>query len=203
MKITKIAPAVKTEGRYNVFVDEKFAFSLDESQLLVLELKKGAEISENQLAELKNESDFGKNYLRALDLISRRARSEKEVRDYAWRKQWTPENRDKVIARLREKGYLNDERFAESFVRAKATTANLSARKMRQNLVKKGIKADTIQKVLADNTEFDELAALRRLAVKKQGHYAGNKQKLMRYLAGQGFRFDDVKQVLAEANEEK
>ena len=61
MNITKISPAVKTDGRYNVFVDNEFSFSLDETQLVTLGLKKGDAIDELQLSELKNESDFGKN----------------------------------------------------------------------------------------------------------------------------------------------
>ena len=85
MLITKISPAVKTEGRYNVFVDGKYSFSLDEVQLAALALRKNMEIDEQQLDQLKSESSFGKNYIRALDLVSRRPRSQREIRDYAFR----------------------------------------------------------------------------------------------------------------------
>ena len=88
MKITKISPAAKTAGRYNVFVDEEYSFSLDEIQLVQLGIKKDTELNAEQLAKLKNESDFGKNYIRALDLVSRRPRSIKEIKDYAQKKGW-------------------------------------------------------------------------------------------------------------------
>jgi regulatory protein len=196
MIITKISKAVKTEGRYNVFVDEAYSFSLDEAQLLKLEIRKGQELTEEELAKLKNESDFGKNYVRALDLISRRQRSEKEIRDYAWKKRWTEENRDRVIERLKERRYLDDEKFAESFVRSRANTRNFSQRKMQVELVKKGIKSEVIERVLA-NGDFDELVSLKNLIAKKQAHYDSD-EKLIQYLARQGFRYDDIKSVLDE-----
>lgn len=55
MKITKISPAIKTEGRYNIYVDDKYSFSLDEVQLASLNLKKNDEIDAEQLDQLKNE----------------------------------------------------------------------------------------------------------------------------------------------------
>jgi len=197
MKITKIASAVKTAGRYNVFVDEKFSFSLDEAQLVKLGLKKGDEISDEQLAELKTESDFGKNYIRAVDLISRRLRSEKEIRDYAWRKKWTKKNTEKVIERLHERGFLNDEKFAESFVRSRANLRNYSTRKMKLELRKKGIAPEIIEKVLTGSEDFDEMIALKNLITKKRSHYT-DEQKLIAYLARQGFPYDDIKNALNE-----
>jgi regulatory protein len=195
MKITKIAPAVKTIGRYSVFVDEKFSFSLDETQLVKCGLRKGDEISKERLAELKTESDFGKNYIRAVDLISRRLRSEREIRDYGWRKKWSRENIEKVVARLYERGYINDEKFAESFVRSRANLRNYSARKMVLELRKKGIAPDIIEKVLNESEEFDEQTALKNLVAKKRGHY-DSEQKLIAYLARQGYSYDDNKNVL-------
>lgn len=197
MNITKISPAVKTEGRYNVFVDNEFSFSLDETQLVTLGLKKGDAIDELQLSELKNESDFGKNYIRAVDLISRRLRSEREIRDYARRKQWTEDNTERVIDRLCERGYLNDERFAESFVRSRANTRNFSAKRMKVELQKKGVKPDIITNILAESDDYDEMAALRKMIAKKINKY-DDERKLVAYLARQGFKYDDIKSALVD-----
>lgn len=197
MNITKISPAVKTEGRYNVFVDNEFSFSLDETQLVTLGLKKGDAIDELQLLELKNESDFGKNYIRAVDLISRRLRSEREIRDYARRKQWTEDNTERVIDRLCERGYLNDERFAESFVRSRANTRNFSAKRMKVELQKKGVKPDIITNILAESDDYDEMAALRKMIAKKINKY-DDERKLVAYLARQGFKYDDIKSALVD-----
>jgi len=190
MLITRISPAVKTEGRYNVFVDEKYAFSLDETQLVKLGLKKGQEISEEKLNEYKTESNFGKNYVRAVDLISRRLRSEREIRDYAWRKQWLPENTERVIKRLYKYGYLDDNKFAKAFVISRSGR-DFSTKRMKVELIKKGIKPDIIEQVLLENTEFDEITVLQKLINKKRSHY-DDERKLIAYLVGKGFRYGDI-----------
>ena len=196
MLITRISSAAKTEGRYNVFLDEQYSFSLDESQLVKLGLKKGQEISEEQLQKLKSESDFGKNYVRAVDLISRRLRSEREIRDYAFRKQWLPENTEKVIKRLYKFNFLDDEKFAKAFV-ASRSNRDFSAKKMKVELIKKGIRSDLIEMVLEENTEFDEIESLKKLIKKKRTHYS-DERKLIAYLVGKGFNYGDIMKELKE-----
>ena len=86
LKITNIKPAVKNENRVNVFVNEKYAFSLDVSQVVDFKIKVGQEITTEKLAEYKKASEFGKLYQRALEWILVRPRSEKETREYLYRK---------------------------------------------------------------------------------------------------------------------
>ncbi len=196
MKITKIQPAVKTAGRYNIFVDEKYSFSLDENQLLDLKLKIGFEIGEDQLDELKGESEYGKAYARALELILSRPRSEKEMKDYAWRKKWDEELSDRVLGKLRDKGYLDDEKFAQFWLRARTGGKPRSKRKISAELAQKGVKREIIDSVLLDYDEGHEMSALRKLVDKKRSKYM-DEQKFMTYLASQGFSYDMIKQALS------
>lgn len=198
MKVTALRPAVKTRGRINVFIDEKYSFSLDESQLIGSGLGVGKELTASELASLKDESTFGKAYGRALDYIMRRPRSEKELRDYAWKKQWPKELTERVLARLRTKGYLDDAKFAQAWVRHRALGKPISQRKLRLELQQKGLNEDLINAALTDErSEFNEATALQRLVTKKRGRYI-DQQKFIAYLARQGFAYDDIKQALAE-----
>ena len=194
-KVTKITPATKTAGRYNIFINDRFSFSLDGAQLVELGLKKGQEIGKKTLERYKSESDFGKNYIRAVDLISRRIRSEREIRDYAFQKSWTKENLEKITERLYERGLLDDEKFAESFVRSRANLRNFSIRKMKFELVKKGIAGEIIEKVLYKNEDFDEDESLGKLIIKKRKSY-DSEQKLIAYLSRQGFSYDKIRRAL-------
>ena len=198
--VTKIAPAAKTPGRYNVFINDDFSFSLDELQLVNRRIKKGDRLTAEQYLALKNDSDFGKNYVRALDLISRRPRSEKEIRDYGFRKKWSRDATDKVVIRLREHGYLDDEKFAKIFVVNRVNLHNFSRRKMELELTKRGISREIRDKVLAENTDFDEQKSLEKLVAKKWNHYK-NDQKLIAYLARQGFSYDKIKAAIREFKE--
>ena len=86
LRITNIKQAVKNENRVNVFVNGKYSFSLDIAQLTDIKLKVGQSISENDLAEYKKASEFGKLYQRTLEWVLTRPHSIRETRDYLYRK---------------------------------------------------------------------------------------------------------------------
>lgn len=195
MRITKVSPAVKTPGRYNIYVDGRYSFSLDEFQLVQTGLHSGLDIDESKLDELKSESDYGKNYIRAVDLISRRLRSEKEMRDYAKRKQWTTTNTERVIERLKNHGYLNDKVFAEAFVRSRQSTEKYSKRRIVRDLRQKGIAPNIIKQVLPD--ESSDRNVIIKLVQKKASRY-DDVNKLKAYLFRAGFNYDDVNQAINE-----
>lgn len=195
MRITKVTPAAKTPGRYNIFIDGQYSFSLDELQLVQAGIHSGLEIDDEQLAKLRNESEFGKNYIRAIDLISRRPRSEKEIRDYARRKDWMPDNTDRVIDRLKDKGYLNDKVFAEAFVRSRQNASKYSRRRIELDLRRKGIADTIIKEILRD--EVDDTDALRKLIAKRAKRY-DDVNKLKAYLLRAGFNYDDINREIGE-----
>lgn len=197
MKITAIKAQVKNAERISIYVDGKYAFSLGYSQLLDQKLHTGLDIDEQRLAELKHVSDFGKAYERALMYVMLRPRSVREVQDYARRKKWTPEDTAAIIKKLVSKNYLNDRNFARSWVESRMLTQKTSKRKLQMELKQKGVGETLIAETLAQ-TGFDDADALRQLIEKKRRlpRYATDEQKLMRYLAGQGFSFDDIKAAL-------
>ena len=82
MVITNIKQGVKNPNRVNVFVDGKYAFSLDVAQVVDLKIKAGREISAEELARFKEASEYGKAYQRALEWVLVRPRSVGELRDY-------------------------------------------------------------------------------------------------------------------------
>ena len=127
--ITDIKQAVRNPNRVNISVNGKYRFSLDIFQLTFLGVKIGAKFTPEELAELEQQSEFGKLYSRALEYCLMRPHSEKEVKDYLWKKTLNKKLRnkktgefyerqgvsqasaDQVLARLKEKGHINDVRF--------------------------------------------------------------------------------------------
>ena len=136
--------------------------------------------------------------MRSLDLLSRRARSKWEMRNYLKRKEYEPEIVDKIIDRLIAAGFIDDYKFAQSWVQNRHLLKNISQRKLWQELKQKHI-SDEIINTVQEEDESDDRDTLKDLITKKrtQSRYKDD-QKLIAYLAGQGFRYDDIKQVLAE-----
>lgn len=198
MKITAIKAQVKNTERISIYVDEKYSFSLGYNQLLDQKLHVGLEVDEARIAELKHISDFGKAYERALNYVMIRPRSVREVQDYARRKKWTPEDTAAIIQKLQARRYLDDANFARAWVENRALGGKTSKRKLQMELKTKGVANDIIKQAI-QNAEFDDTNALKELIAKKRRlpKYAADEQKLMQYLARQGFSFDDIKQALA------
>jgi regulatory protein len=104
----------------------------------------------------------------ALRLLAARALSSAEVRTKLRRRAETPNEIDGVIARLRDYGYLNDTRFAESFAAARKETQGFGkarvARDLRNRRVAGRIVDEAVQHAFAgaDETELAEKYLLRK-----------------------------------------
>ena len=197
MKITGITAQVKTRGRYSVFVDERFAFGLSELGLIDSGIHIGLEISESELADFKATAAVDKIYNMALGLIARRARSEYELRQYLRRKEVDEQAMVAILNKLSDRGYINDENFATAWVESRRLMKSMSKRKLQMELSQKGIDRQIVERVLAKDEVRDD-DVLKKLIVKKrsQTRYQDDK-KLMQYLAGQGFGYDDIKRAIS------
>lgn len=198
MKITDIQKQVKTEGRYSIFVDGKFSFGLSELGLIDSGIKIGLEIDEAELARLKEEANTDKAYNMALGLLAQRPRSEWELKEYLKRKKLEAHKIEAILDKLRTRGYIDDTAFAKSWVSNRRLLKNMSARKLILELRSKRLADEVIQTVMAED-EADEREVLRAEIIKKrkQTRYQ-DEQKLMQYLARQGYRYEDIKAVLAD-----
>lgn len=196
MKITAIKQQVKRTDRYSIFVDGKYAFSLSESGLIDSRLASGQELDAAELKRLKKAAGLDKAYYNALRYVAIRARSEWEIAFYLKRKEVDKDTADEVIRRLRNLNLLSDLDFARSWISNRRTLKSTSKRRLRLELMQKHVPGDIIDEALAED-QTDERQALRDLIGKKRHRYP-DKQKLMQYLARQGFSYDDIKSTLAE-----
>lgn len=212
-RITALKVQLRDKDRVNVFVDGKYSFSLDITQVAELGIKTGAEYTVEELAELENESQFGKLYTRSLEYVLIRPRSQRELRDYLYRKTRdtrtkmgtikkgvSPELTERVFNRLLDKGYLDDEKFARFWVENRNTRKGSSLRKLQSELMAKGVERSIIERALQD-TDRSDTDELQKIILKKASRYS-DEQKLMAYLVRQGFSYDDVKQAIRSLNEE-
>lgn len=194
MKVTEIKAQVKTAGRFSIFVDNKYAFSLSDTALLDRKLYIGQEIDEKQLKDLKQASDDDKAFGLALRYASLRPRSEWEIRSYLQRKKVTPALADKILNKLTDLNTVDDISFAKSWVESRRLLRPTSKRKLQQELRAKRVNDEAISQALSED-EADEQEILRALITKKRPRYPDD-LKLMQYLARQGFKYDDIKSAL-------
>ncbi len=198
MKVTDIKAQVKREGRYSIFVDGKYSFSLSENELLNAGIKIGQEFDEAGLEKLKQTAVEDKAMMRAYDLLARRQRSTHEMREYLKRKDYEPELIEKILNKLSDREYLDDEKFARAWVENRRLLKSTSKRRLMLELQQKRISSEIISLVLEED-ETDEQQVLKDVITKKRTQTRYNdEQKLIAYLLRQGFNYSDIKAVLAE-----
>jgi regulatory protein len=196
MKITTIRQQAKNPERVSVFVDGKYEFSLSLDELLQQKLKNGDELSKADVKRLKKVSVDGKLRIRAMEWLLNRPHSEREFRDYLYRKKAEPDLIELFIKEFSKKGYLDEYKFGKWFIELQKRRGK-SDRALRSELFKKGLSRELVDELLAAEPD-DEAERLRTVIAKKQNlsRYRSDPQKLKQYLARQGFSFDLINELL-------
>lgn len=200
MKVTAIKQQVKRQGRYSVFVDGKYSFSLSDAALLESKLVNGQELTKTQIKGFKQASADDRLYNNALAYATLRSRSRWELSQYLKRKKCSPELSERILDRLSDVGLVDDESFARSWVTSRRLLKPTSRRKLIQELRAKRVDEPIVERVLNED-DTDEQTVLSELIARKrkQSRYQDD-QKLMRYLAGQGFGYGDIKAALGRSD---
>lgn len=129
------------------------------------------------------------NWERVLRFLTFRPRSQKEVEDYLDRKRVDPVDKLKLLKRLKQLDFLDDEEFAQWLIEQRARLKPKGKRALKQELCQKGIKPEIVEKVLS---AVDEVAEAKKMAEKKRLAPEKMRSLLMR----RGFSWETIKTVL-------
>ena len=136
---------------------------------------------------------------RAIKLLTVKARSEAELRERLLQgKNVDQAVVEAVIARLKEYGYLNDERFAFSYASLRVKQRPLGRRRLERDLklkkVAKGVAEEALQLVYAETPEEQLIDAAIEKRVRLRGRPKTREEakKLFDHLLRQGFEFELV-----------
>ena len=140
-----------------------------------------------------------KTFERAVKLLAAKPRSIAELRERLLRgKNTNEEIVEIVIARLREYGYLDDERFAFSYASYKVKQKPVGRRRLERALkfkkVDSGVANEALELVFAETTEEQliDQAIAKRLRVRGKPKNRSEAKSLFEHLLRQGFEFDLV-----------
>lgn len=206
-KITKIETQ-KRKGRYNIYLDDEYAFPVDEAVLVRHVLFKGMEITKEFQRQLEQEDNFSMAFSRAVNYLSYSLRSEKEVREDLVSHEFSLETAIDVIEKLKEMKYIDDLTYAESYTR---TAANLNGKgpyNIRQELKKRGIKETIIEQALLEypmeqRIENGIAAAEKVLKRTKQSSSKETNNKVRQGLMQKGFNNDEITEILNQVDTAK
>jgi len=195
--ITDIKQQKRSKGRFSVYVDGQYSFALSDMDLGLSGLRVGQELATQEIEAFKAGDEESKAYNKSIRYLSVRARSVKEVRDYLVRKGVDEGLIGVVVERLERAGLLNDRDFAAAWVTDRQLLRPRSRRRLEQELMVKGVSSENIGAVMGELGQEDELQSLMAVIEKKRRLAQYQEQdKLIGYLARQGYKYDLIKKAL-------
>ncbi len=199
-RITAIEQQQRDPERVNVFLGGEFSFGLPALVAAQEGLHVGDRLSEEQIARLRALDEQAKAVGAAMNLLARRPRSEREVRDRLKRNGFPSETIDAAIEKLEGWRYVDDEAFARYWVENRDANKPRGRRLLEQELRFKGVDRETIRQTI-DETEIDEESAALQLGRSKLRTYGGldphvARRRLGAFLIRRGYGYDVVKPAL-------
>ncbi len=197
-KITQIK--VTRMGRYALFSDDGFLFSVDEETFFKQDIHEQDELSEIELEMLREKSDTRSAMNSAGRLLAQRAHSAGELKQKLQRR-YDDDTIEAAVCRLSELGMIDDEEFA--IQRAKSLALRGKSRmEISAKLYAAGIPRDVAQCAM---DELCESEAERAVAVLKKNYMskllAGEHKKVMAALLRRGFSYGDAKEAMDTVGE--
>jgi regulatory protein len=183
----------RNHERFNVFVDGDFAFAVHQDVLIKHRLLKGESIDPQRLEEALRDDERQSAYLRALRYLTSRQRTVKEIERYLARHKYEPAIVEEVVIRIKEQGYIDDERFSKALAEERLAAHGKGKRWIKQELLRKGIDRTLVQETLSGIEENSELESASEIARKRwktmsgKGDAKDGRRKLAAYLARRGY----------------
>jgi len=198
--ITKIEPQKKNPRRRSVFIDGKFAFGLDEEVVSKLRLEKGESLTEKRIGEISAGKSENEAKEAALRFLSFRRRTEKEIKNKLREKGFDDKVIRSTIEKLKSYDLVNDYEFATAWIKERLAYKPRGKRLLRQELWKKGIQKDVIDRAIEELCRDESQSALEVLR-KAQRRYRNlepkvARRRMMGLLTRRGFSYETVKEAL-------
>lgn len=196
LTVTRLEPQKKNPQRLNVYLDGEFAFGI--SRAAAPWLTEGNQLSQQKINDLQEKDHFEGAYQRAINFLSYRIRSEKEIRQNLNKHEVPEEIIERVLDRLRDASLVNDREFASQWVENRVQFKPRGKRALSSELFQKGINNEIIEDVLVDLNE-EELAY--KCARSKITRFTGLEEKafqkkLSGLLTRRGFPYHITKDVV-------
>ena len=189
----------KRRGRkVDVYVDGAFALQIGRELAVERDVRPGRTLITAELASLREAEARRSAVESALQLLSYRPRSERELKQRLFRKGFSSRVVQATLARMRELGYLDDAAFARFWTEARQAAHPSSQWLLRGELRRRGIATETAEEVtegISDEEAAYE-AARRRLRAFDGLEYQEFRERLGAFLTRRGFSYGVARRTI-------
>ncbi|NFN98697.1 recombination regulator RecX [Clostridium botulinum] len=163
--ITKIEVQKRNKDRVNVYIDEEFNFACSSELIYYHNLKNGKVIDENSLNDIIKEDNYIKAKGYALKYIEKSLKTESQVKEKLYLKEYDEDTVNKVIRFLKDYNFIDDDKYCDMYIRE---NLNIYGRnKIKYTLLNKGVKENIVIEKINNINEEKEKKVAYELAEKK------------------------------------
>lgn len=200
-KITKIETQKRTKDRVNIYINDKYRFSCSTELIFLHSLKKDMNVDIDYIEQIIEEENYIKCKNYALKVIERSYKTEREITEKLVQREYSEKHINRVIIFLKEYNFIDDYKYADLYVKEKIK--NRGKKKIKYELLKKGIEENIIDDKL-NNISYDyEVSVINSIAMKKYNILIKSESnsfkiysKLFNYLCRLGYNSDMIKNIL-------
>lgn len=196
LQVTAVIPQEK--GRAFVHFDNGMKVLLYKGEIRKLSLREGEYISEMLYEKILKEIIGVRAKRRAMHLLERMDRTESQLAEKLRQNGYPDICIEEAIAYVKSYHYIDDTRYAETYVRFHQQKK--SRQRLKMDLYAKGIDRDTMEQVLEETFSSDEQEKIRQLLEKRHFDYGESdrkeQQKAYQFLMRRGFKSSDILHVM-------
>lgn len=195
MKVEKITKL--KNSKYKIKLDNEEIFITYDDVILNNGLLFHKEMDNDKYLKLKNDIAYYDIYYSIIKYVSKRVRSEKEIRLYLEKKTFDNYLIEEILNKLKEIGLINDRNFAKAYIHDKLNLSNIGINKIKKDLLDYGIDEAIIKEEIGkvdNHLSTNKLEKLILKKIKSNHKYSNNilKQKIIVSMVDLGYDKENV-----------
>lgn len=204
MTVTNIKDYKK--GRYEIYLNDEFAFVLYKSEIKEYGIKENKELSDETIKSIIENVLKKRAKKRAMNLLLKGDMTEAKLREKLSDGKYSQEVIDDAISYVKSYHYIDDRRYAMSFISYKSATDSKNT--IRRKLIERGVSKDIIDSCIEEYYVEDNLNAgverelIKKYILKKCKNISTleytDKQKIIASIMRKGFSYYDIEAVFSQ-----
>ncbi|MBO5897253.1 MAG: RecX family transcriptional regulator [Clostridia bacterium] len=195
----KITSKPGNGNKVHIYIDGEYTLTLYDDYWYRAGYSEGQEISDDELASLKEEAGFRSAYEKGITYLSMRAYSRKELLNKLKLKYGAEASR-RAIEKMEHYGYIDDESFCRQYARHLFETKKYDVKRISYELRLKGVDSEIIDNTLKtlDNEPIQRIIDMLRTKYEKSLDSPKDVKRIFNRFVRMGYSFGDIKSAFEE-----
>lgn len=195
----KITSKAGNGNKVHIYIDGEYTLTLYDDFWYSSGYTENQEITDDELASLKEEAGFRSAYEKGIQYLSMRAYSQKELYNKLKTK-FGEDSSSRAIEKMLDRGYLDDESFANTYAQHLFEVKKFDLRRISYELKLKGISSEIIDNTLKTLDNEPILRIIDMIRCKYINNIENDKERkrVINRFVRMGYSFHDIKAALRE-----